>query len=60
MLNNIKIEININEDEIDLIDSIFLPSKYPLGSALADFYPDKEICTQCLEIAKKVKKSYIF
>jgi hypothetical protein len=47
--------INIDDDEIDLIDSIYLSSKYPIGSALPDFYPDTNICTKCLEIAYRVK-----
>ena len=37
------------------IDSIYLSSKYPIGSALPDFYPDTDICTNCLEIAYRVK-----
>ncbi len=31
--------INVTEDECDLLDSIYLPSKYPFGSALPDFNP---------------------
>lgn len=50
-----KIEVDINDEEIDLIDSIYLPSKYPLGSALPDFYPNETICKECIEIAAKVK-----
>ncbi len=48
--------IDINDDEIDLIDSIYLSSKYPIGSALPDFYPDIDICKRCLEIAYRVKE----
>jgi len=50
-------QIEINDDEIDLIDSIYLSSKYPIGSALPDFEPDVNICRECLEIANRVKES---
>ncbi len=53
------LELSINDDEIDLIDSIYLTSKYPFGSVLADFEPDTQICRQCLEIAKTVKKGVL-
>jgi HEPN domain-containing protein len=40
------ISINILDDEIDLIDSIYLTSKYPLGSSFADFEPNEKICLE--------------
>ncbi len=45
---------SISEDEIDLIDSIYLASKYPLGSVLPDFEADEKICKKCLDVAKTV------
>lgn len=48
--------LNITEDEIDLIDSIYLSSKYPFGSVLPDFEPDKSICLTCIDIAIRVKE----
>ncbi|MCF6268736.1 MAG: hypothetical protein L3J41_03405 [Melioribacteraceae bacterium] len=36
------------------MDSIYLPSKYPVGSALPDYYPDYETTKNCLAIAQKV------
>lgn len=48
--------IDITDDDIDLIDSIYLSSKYPFGSVLPDFDPDKNICLHCIEIANIVKK----
>lgn len=48
--------LNITDDEIDLIDSIYLSSKYPLGSVLANFEPDKFICLNCIDIASRVKE----
>ena len=48
------IDIDITEDECDLLDSIYLPSKYPLGGVLPDFEPDLEICTRCMAIAERI------
>jgi len=48
--------LSITEDEIDLIDSIYLSSKYPFGSVLADFDPDNKICLKCIDIANRVKE----
>ena len=45
------------EEECDLLDSVYLPSKYPLGGALPDFDPDQTVCRQCLCIAERAKKS---
>jgi len=46
--------VDISEEECDLIKTIYLPTKYPLGSALPDFVPDQKICEEILEIAKRV------
>ena len=52
------IYIDIDDNEIDIIDSIYLESKYPFGgSVLANFVPDKEFCKQCLKIMDKIKAS---
>ena len=48
------VDIDITEDECDLLDSIYLPSKYPLGGVLPDFEPDLEICTRCMAIAERI------
>jgi HEPN domain-containing protein len=50
------IAINVTEAECDLLDAIYVPSKYPLGSALPDFEPDAATCRQCLEIAERVSE----
>ena len=54
------IDLSITEDDIDLIDSIYLTSKYPFGSVLPDFEPDKTICQKCLDVANAVKEDIIF
>ena len=50
-------KIRIKEDERDLIDSIYLPSKYPIGGVLAEFEPDRPTCEQCIAVAERVKGS---
>jgi HEPN domain-containing protein len=52
------ISIHISEDDLDLIDSIYLSSKYPMGSVLPDFDPTEDICLRCIEIANSIQ-SYI-
>jgi len=47
----------LTEEDCVLLDSIYLPSKYPFGSALPDFEPDGEICRQCIRIAENVSSA---
>ncbi len=51
------IDVDIGVEECDLFDSIYLPSKYPLGSVLPEFEPDLEVCKQCMAIAERVRDS---
>ena len=51
------LRVDIKEDERDLIDSIYLPSKYPVGSALPDFEADARTCKQCVGIADRLRES---
>jgi len=51
------IDIDITDNDRDLLDSIYLPSKYPLGGILPEFEPNHEICQKCLIIAKNVRNS---
>jgi HEPN domain-containing protein len=48
------VRINLTEDECDFLDSIYLPTKYPLGSALPSFYPDEKICNDSILLAERV------
>jgi HEPN domain-containing protein len=57
ILSENKINVAINNDEIELIDSIYMPSKYPLMNALPDFVPNRQICSQCIDIVISVKNS---
>jgi HEPN domain-containing protein len=49
--------VNIYDDEMDLMDTIYLPSKYPIYSALPDAMPDQAICKDALNIADRVRSS---
>jgi HEPN domain-containing protein len=51
------VRVNIEEDGRDLIDSIYLPSKYPVGGVLPDFEPDMQTCRQCVAIAEHLRES---
>lgn len=47
------VAIDLLDDECDFLNSIYIPSKYPLGSILADYEPDEKICRTGIEIAEK-------
>jgi len=51
------IAIDISKDDCELLDTIYLPSKYPIGSIIPDYQPDAEICGQCIAIAEQVEQS---
>lgn len=46
-------DLGLSDDDCELIDSIYIPSKYPPVSALPDAMPDVDICRRCLEIAER-------
>jgi hypothetical protein len=50
----IGLDPDLTEDEADLLDSIYLPSKYSLGSVLPAFEPDAQTAQHCLGIADRV------
>ncbi len=50
-------KVDINEDERDLLDSIYIPSKYPLGGILPDFEPDIQTCQKCVTVAESFRES---
>jgi len=51
------IEIDITEDESELLDSIYLPSKYPISSVLPDYEPDESICREAIEFTERILES---
>ncbi len=55
--NGLFIEVDLTEEDCELLDSVYIPSKYPSGSVLPDFSPDEEIGLQCIEMAERVRKN---
>lgn len=53
MLSSRGTTVDLSEDEIDLMDTIYVPSKYPAYSALPDAMPDQDICEDSLKIVEK-------
>jgi len=51
------ITVGLTEDERDFLDSIYLPSKYPLGGILPDFAPDGQICKDSIATAERLRTS---
>ena len=56
MLENTGARIGLTDEECELLDAVYLPSKYPLGGVLPDFEPDSDLCNRCLKIAQGVGK----
>jgi HEPN domain-containing protein len=52
LLADHQIAIRLSEEDCDLLDSIYLPSKYPLAGVLPHFEPDASLCSQCLSLAE--------
>ena len=57
LLNKNHIEIDITDENCYFLNSIYLPSKYPIGSVIPDFDPDEAICNQAVNIAIDVNIS---
>ena len=49
----------LSEEDCELLDSIYVPSKYPMGSVLPDFDPDEGIGTQCVEMAEHLRSAIL-
>ena len=48
------VDLDLSEEDCEFLDSIYLPSKYPLGAALPGFAPDENICQTGIAIAEKI------
>jgi HEPN domain-containing protein len=57
LLGEIGIAIPLSADDIDLLDSVYLPSKYPLGSAMPAFEANESICRNCLLFVEDVRNA---
>ncbi len=55
ILKDARISIPLKPEETELIDSIYLPSKYPLGSALPLYQPTEKIAKKCLAIVERIQ-----
>ena len=55
LLRESRIDVPLSDDDIELLDSIYLPSKYPVGSALPDFVPGEEVCRRCIALAEMIR-----
>jgi len=54
ILSENNIMIDLTDDECDFLDSIYLPTKYPVGSALPFYYPEKNDCTKSIKMAENL------
>lgn len=54
LIEGLGVHHSLTDDDIDLLDSIYLPSKYPAFSVLPRFVPDESVCRQCLDIAETI------
>ena len=57
LLKKKNIEIDLSDGDCDFLNSIYLPSKYPIGSVIPDYNPDASVCTEALTIALDATKS---
>ena len=57
LLHDSQIEIDLTDEDCDFLNSIYLPSKYPLGSVIAEYEPDDKICRDAIKIAEKAAAS---
>ncbi len=52
-LASLGVDARVSPQECDLLDSVYLPSNYPIGSALPDGFPTAEVAMQCVQIAER-------
>jgi HEPN domain-containing protein len=48
------VDCGLDDEACDLLDTVYLPSKYPLDSVLPHFDPDEAVARRCLSIADQV------
>ena len=48
------IKTGLTEEDCELLDSIYVGSKYPLDSVLPNSLPDPAVCLRCVSLAKQV------
>ncbi len=50
-------DMGLTDDDCELIDSVYLPSKYPPDSAMPSAMPDRSLCQTCLDIPERALAS---
>ena len=53
------VETALSDEECDLFDALYMPSRYPVFSILPDAMPDRETCEKCITITRNVKDSVL-
>lgn len=48
------LDTGLTEDDCELLDSIYVGSKYPLDSVLPESPPEFAICERCIKVAQQV------
>jgi HEPN domain-containing protein len=56
LCSDLNLDMGIAAEDCDLLDTIYLPTKYPLGGALPEFEPDIPLCMRCFDIADKLSR----
>ena len=51
------VQSELTEEDCDLFDAVYMPSRYPIFSVLPDAMPDRETCEKCVRIACRVGES---
>jgi HEPN domain-containing protein len=54
ILDENKLDTKLSEDDCDFLDSIYLPSKYPMVSVLPFYEPNEETCQRGIKVAESV------
>jgi HEPN domain-containing protein len=54
LLSDNGVALALSDDDCDFLDSIYLPTRYPLAGVLPEFEPTIEICIRGIELAGKV------
>ena len=53
-LFDIKVDVGLSREDCELLDSIYVDSKYPTPSVVPHSPPDQAICRRCVELARTV------
>ncbi|CAK8724772.1 HEPN domain-containing protein [Candidatus Electrothrix laxa] len=51
------IAVDLSDDDCDFLNSVYLPSKYPLGGILPEYEPDEAICQEAIKVAENTLNS---